>query len=72
MPCTTGKASFASLKRAQRAARSIGDRGGLVHVYRCPACHSWHVGGSNRQEAPKRQAAAKRDARALRRYGETT
>jgi len=48
-----GKEPFASGAHASRAARNMGRFGKKVEVYRCPACHKWHIGRGERSRKMK-------------------
>lgn len=48
-----GKEPFASGAFAARAARNMGRFGKNVEVYRCPACHKWHIGRGSKSRKHK-------------------
>ncbi len=45
------KRPYSTKKDAKGAARSIEQRAGRLHVYRCPHCGSWHIGHRPRRPA---------------------
>ena len=43
-----GKRSFASVRAARRACQTLSNR---IRVYRCPACHDYHVTSQTHPDA---------------------
>jgi hypothetical protein len=46
-PFASWDAAQATLRRTKKTRDAKGEDRPVLRVYRCPHCHSWHIGGVN-------------------------